>query len=541
MSSSAANLRSALPSVLFLVLAAFMLFWGLGHYALWDDESMTALAANGVIVTGDTSAIHGDNVTAYRSGLLLKELHDRSTPPLTSYLVALSIKVLGPSSLSARLPCSLVGLGLMVLVVFLVSHFRLPPLEACVWYLAITGNVSLFLFLRQSRYYAPTILLTVMISVLYLFWRKGRERSLVAVVLLFAVLFAVNYMACIALFLCLALDYFLWRRSEVVIPVARLAPWVLGAAVFCLLVASVWNPFATQFGAYTQTNTWMDRLSLFFWNLRDMNACGFLAVGLMITAVYQALFRKDHWLLRGLVALLTYVTIITSVSPQLVGGAALADVRYLAPAIPLCIALSARAYLGLFKNKKILALLFALPVFWTNLVSGTFLEQQGLRVLPLEYMEELLFSPTEPYTPVAKWINENAPRHSSIWVLPDYMTYPLMYHAPDAVYAWQLRPDQKKEEQFKSLPDIHFQGLISPDYIVVFGPSVMQIRALLQKWKEMGVQYDEISRVNTFWKDLYRPELFWRTFKPITEFDPETQGVYILKRTTPATGAQNIN
>jgi hypothetical protein len=110
------------------------------------------------------------------------------------------------------------------------------------------------------------------------------------------------------------------------------------------------------------------------------------------------------------------------------------------------------------------------------------------------------------------------------------MTYPLMYHAPDAVYAWQLRPDQKKQDQFKDLPDIHFQGIVSPDYIVVFGPSVIQIRSLLQRWKTMGVKYDEIYRINTFWKDLYRPELFWRTFKPITGFDIETQGIYIFKK-----------
>jgi len=110
------------------------------------------------------------------------------------------------------------------------------------------------------------------------------------------------------------------------------------------------------------------------------------------------------------------------------------------------------------------------------------------------------------------------------------MTYPLMFHAPQAVYAWQLRPEQKDEEQFKNLPDIHFQGLVPPDYIVVFGPSVVQIRKLMGQWSMQGMDYQEVTRLLTFWKDLYRPELFWRTFKPIENFDPNTEAIYIFKK-----------
>jgi hypothetical protein len=110
------------------------------------------------------------------------------------------------------------------------------------------------------------------------------------------------------------------------------------------------------------------------------------------------------------------------------------------------------------------------------------------------------------------------------------MTYPLMFHAPQAVYAWQLRPEQKDEEQFKNLPDIHFQGLVPPDYIVAFGPSVVQIRQLVSQWSLQGMNYQEVTRLLIFWKDLYRPELFWRTFKPIENFDPNTEAIYIFKK-----------
>jgi len=105
-----------------------------------------------------------------------------------------------------------------------------------------------------------------------------------------------------------------------------------------------------------------------------------------------------------------------------------------------------------------------------------------------------------------------------------------MFHAPNGIYAWQLMPEQRQEEQFKNLPDIHFQGLVPPDFIVVFGPSVEQVRQLIGQWSMQGLRYQEVTRLMTFWKDLYRPELFWRTFKPIEKFDPNTEAIYIFQR-----------
>jgi len=107
--------------------------------------------------------------------------------------------------------------------------------------------------------------------------------------------------------------------------------------------------------------------------------------------------------------------------------------------------------------------------------------------------------------------------------------------------AWQLNPEQKKDPQFKDLPDIHFKGVVLPDYIIVFGPMVVQIRGMLQQWNHEGINYEEVYTINTFWKDLYRPELFWRTFKPIIEFDPDTQAIYIFKRTSSALDAQHLH
>src|SRR5688572_30746883 len=71
-----------------LVASAALLFSGLGRYALWEDEAVTALHAQGVWRTGDTTAVVGRNVVGYRAGSPLSGLRERYTPPLACYMAA---------------------------------------------------------------------------------------------------------------------------------------------------------------------------------------------------------------------------------------------------------------------------------------------------------------------------------------------------------------------------------------------------------------------------------------------------------------------
>jgi hypothetical protein len=37
--------------------------------------------------------------------------------------------------------------------------------------------------------------------------------------------------------------------------------------------------------------------------------------------------------------------------------------------------------------------------------------------------------------------------------------------------------------------------------------------------------------VDTYWQALYRPELFWRSFKPVTGYNRDRDVVFVFKRT----------
>src|SRR5207253_2335328 len=111
---------------------------------------------------------------------------------------------------------------------------------------------------------------------------------------------------------------------------------------------------------------------------------------------------------------------------------------------------------------------------------------------------------------------------------PDYATYPLMFHSPHAVYAWQL--DMAQRVSYRQLPEIHFRGLTPPDYIVAFGFNVSDARRTIASYQDRGVQYDEVARLPVHWPDQSRPELFWHSFVPVPLGSPESDGVFFFKR-----------
>ena len=140
---------SRLISVLLFFLAATSaLFWNLHRVPLFDpDEGRYADIALTMVKTGDW-------VTPRMN--YIKHLHK---PPLSSWLVAVSFKLLGPSEFSARLPnvlLSLVLLGGMILLGKFLFDFRTGLYGA--WIL-----LTSVLYFAASRIVTPDLLLTFLI------------------------------------------------------------------------------------------------------------------------------------------------------------------------------------------------------------------------------------------------------------------------------------------------------------------------------------------------------------------------------------------
>lgn len=512
-----------------ICIAGFLLFFRLGHCALWDDEADTALFAQSVWRTGDTSAVLDNNIVAYRCGTNLHNLRERLHSPLQSYLAAPFVGLLGNKAFAARLPFTLCGLGTVVLLLMWLWKNQTDTVSLAFWALGLLGNVSFFLFCRQARYYAPVILTSLAMAWMYLRW-DGHRRTLIWFSIVSLLLFASNYLCYAAVNAALAVDFVVagrkaHRRLALGDWLCLLLPQLLGAVV----IASIWNPLGMDPQQIKPFHDLSDRLTFFLWNWRDLDRCEFGALTVLLLAPVCFRFARDAVFLRAPLALLVYVTVVAFVSPQQPGSIKVADVRYLVPIIPLCIAIE----VGCLRRIKIrlLAFLLASLLFGTNIFHGGFWMARGTRSSIADFAQELADPPADSFTAAAKWINDNVAPAQTLFTWPDWTTYPLMFHAPRAVYAWQLT--WPPSPQFSGLPPIHFQGQEAPDYLIAFGPYLKELVEAIRKWNRPDVHYAQVATIDTFWYVVNRPELFNHVFNSITNFDTNTEAIYVFKRTVP--------
>jgi hypothetical protein len=530
MSPSIAQKRSwlswrAMLTLIFLSIAAVLLFVRLGHYALWDDEACTALFAESIWQTGDESAVLGDNIIAYRNGAELSNLKARNVPPVSFYLVAPFTAMAAGGSGLVRLPFAICGLLCVALIV------RWLWRDGAGWRMwlqvtiALLGNVSFFLYCRQCRYYGLCILLSAAIAYLYLHW-EGSRRTLVGLGCLSATLLATQYIIFVALHLTLGADYFIFGRRRRPL---RWGDWIvllLPSIVTACLVVPIWNPLAHSALNGPPKSTY-DRLWSVWLYCRDMDRAEFGALAVWLSAPLIYLLIRDRWLLRIFVALTVYIVLTGLLSPQ--SQVVYADIRYACPGILLSIATTAIVFAS-FKGKwTLVGIVLGLTAAGTNLLNGGPFLQGGLRSTIALFARELYDPPADPYRATADWINHNCPV-ATIWTIPDYATYPLMYHAPAAVYAWQLR--DPVGSQFAGLPAINFMGRRMPQFIIVMGASALS-DLLHQVHFPPGVNYGLVAVIPVNGQQQNRPELFMRSFKTLP-CDPKSgQGIYCFKLEPP--------
>lgn len=523
----------AIIAATILVGAAALIFTNLGWYAFWNDEAYTALLAKSVWRTGDTHALIGHNILAFQGGAALENLRHRFDPPLPYYLAAPFLGLLGDRAFAGRLPFALCGLATIALMVHWAWREKASTPVWVALAAAILGNVSLMLYSRQCRYYALAMLCSTALAYLYLLGcgaetlRLQRLRRLAAMAAVSLCLLATNYINYAALYVCAAVDYLVWGRKRCRLSrrdlVVLLAPQVIvGGLIVC-----VWNPLGRPVVPHESASWLSERLTLLWWNLRDLSFCEYGVGLLLVAAPFLGLIAKETWLLRIPVAILVYVVVTALLSPQPVGVTDCADVRYLVPLIPPCVVLGVLVVRALTWRAPVLALPLAVLAFGTNLLHGEPLWGKPVRSTIVEYVGELARRRTTAYGAAAAWINENVAEGESIWVLPEYAVSPLMFHAPKAVYAWQL--SWPPSDQFRNLPEIHFKERVSPDYIVAFGPVVGPLRKVLATWETSGRSYREIAALDIYWRDDIRPELHWHAFRPVVRFNPETEGVYVFR------------
>jgi 4-amino-4-deoxy-L-arabinose transferase-like glycosyltransferase len=185
-------------------LAAILLFWGLTDKDLWQDEAATAVLAVRMLKFGRPLAYDGKNLltidmqdedddasvsgrTREPQAAINYFVEQGNFKPDTTWkwqpwglfaIAAVSIKILGQTTLAARLPFALAGLATVVLLFRLVRQQFGSLTMAALSTVLLISNTYWILHARQCRYYSVDSLFLVLLLMAYARWQWGGHSNL---------------------------------------------------------------------------------------------------------------------------------------------------------------------------------------------------------------------------------------------------------------------------------------------------------------------------------------------------------------------------
>jgi hypothetical protein len=216
--------------------ALFMLVWGLGDRALQVDEGSDTFVSATILEAGLPRHSDGvNNVMDYadiRDGLFVY----RTWAPY--YLQALSLAVLGKTTVAARLPFALCGLAGVVALYLLALRITKDPETALLAAVFTASSITALLYFRTARYIALPILLTPLLLGSYLKLFENRRGSIIPFLTLGFLFFQTMYVNFAALLAAFAIHLWIYRdrlpaqNAKKIIPAAGVIalfsiPWLI--------------------------------------------------------------------------------------------------------------------------------------------------------------------------------------------------------------------------------------------------------------------------------------------------------------------------
>ncbi len=235
---------------LLVLVAATFLLTRLGQRYLWQDEAQTALIARTVLEHGVPLGSDGRNFFSQELGAEYGGLCPATLPGATPlgclwrwhtwlpfYVTAGFFRVLGATTLAARLPFALFGLATILLVV---RHAWVTCGDRRVALIAgslLTLCVPFVVLARQCRYYAAAAFFSLLGLHFYAGMRAGRRAATAGLVAAATLLFHVHYIYCATLLATLLAhsawrERAVWKRVFVACTVVSVlaSPWVVWLA-----------------------------------------------------------------------------------------------------------------------------------------------------------------------------------------------------------------------------------------------------------------------------------------------------------------------
>ena len=394
-----------------LVTASVLILSNLGNIYLWGDEAATALVSKTILTHGLPMGYDGSN---YFSQVFGKECTKNYIwiwhPWFPFYLLAGFFAVFGVSTLTARLPFALMGIGTILLTYYCgksLWHTRRAGLIAA---LLLILSVPFLLLVRQCRYYSPSAFFSLAGLCAYSEMLNGRKRAPLLFGASALLLFHTHYMYCATLLAAAIIHSLIFRRDRLksvlvvsVIVTALCVPWLFLFAGMGQVVSeyhdkanraiSMLKGFVVQLGTYVFP-PWLLALPAF-------------------AAWYRFRRKKrpsaDSEVMRNVVLMLLFCVVTLAA----VSATGQRDYfRYLAPLIPVLILLAALILDSSMRvHPAIGIVVFALLV---------------CRGQMPDYLYEITHDYNGPSKGIAKFLNEHG--HPDDLVAVSHEPLPLMFY-----------------------------------------------------------------------------------------------------------------
>ena len=457
-------------------LAAVLVFWHLDQKYLWQDEAATAvlsvrtmkhgrpLAYDGVnlitidhFASEDATSIDrrtGDPKTAVayyvKRGDFKADTAWKFQPWGQFYIAGLSMRLLGQTTLAARLPFAAAALLTVVLLYWFVrTNFNSVWMAAAASLLLVL-NAYWILHSRQCRYYSLSCLFLVLTLITYARWQwNPRNWSAALFIAVAWMWFQVDYGTFWPVVAALFADA-LWshRGPQIWKPLVTGLSLLVAIAPFAYFY-ELGNRLAVA-GA-----TWRER---FDGNLFNLNQYVIPAIVLVAALVFLArrgsrLPEHERRLVRVGCAIVVALSIwVPIAAPD-------SFLRYLVPAMPIGAWLVAWTFVRVFKSKAVWATaiavqavtpIFSMPLRWFE-PGPEWLAPDSLMRAELPILASEVFGTrADPNRIVIDWLKANA--IASDEILVNYEDVPLMFYLPNpirgGIAAFRVEDDSKAPPQF---------------------------------------------------------------------------------------------
>lgn len=556
--------------LLAMVLTAALSLPGLEEQRFWDDEAYTAIYARNLLRFGRFTAWDGNNVVAYGFGRFVGEDLGRElrVPGLPAVMAAAGFVVLGETTFAGRFPFVLVGFATIVATGWwLRRHWgRRSP-----WFgppLLLALSPAFLLYIRNCRYYAPAIFLTVLLLGLWApsaassghrvrLWQGTRRRrtfvEMAGVAVTVCLLMSTHYLNAAAVLAILPVFFldrrYRWRRQ-------------------LLLLAAAWAT-AIAFGTWqlTNSNPWgaadygdvgvssaaqfvpLRRFALnVWWYLRDLGNAEMLPWALVPAlllpwvvpgcASRRALVRRTVLLL---VALFLYVMVTAALLPPDMGGGPRAEMRYVVPLLAIGASVGAAALAVIGSLSRIVMIFVLVVLVGSNTFHLSFLAQRadGANAWGstlARYVAELSTGYQTGNEALIALLEE-LPERATIRIRPVFMTAPAIFYVPKHRYCDQLTVRKPIAPQLRRhLPDHVFVERCRPDIVIAPGDALADVLQSLESDFGNGA-YRARKALGPYWYYASKPDVLAHFFSPPDDDWMRWPGmVALVRRGTPLDG-----